>query len=316
MKNRVKNGVCLVLVFLSLVIISSSCKKDDRFFKKDPVITWANPSDIYFGTSLSAEQLNATVDVHGTFVYTPGIGTKLNEGKNQDLRVDFIPTDFETYNSATKIVKINVLPPITVTDIDGNTYKTVTIGKQVWMAENLKVTRYRNGDNIPRVTDYQWWYLATGALCEYNNDPYLGNKYGKLYNWYAVNDSRKLAPAGWHIPTEAEWKELENYIESNPGISGSIAKALASQTEWTYDNHGGAVGNNITINNSSGFSALPTGYLHDGSFKNFGNGTCFWSADEYDQTTAWRRYLGYVYNNLGSYNFDKADGFSVRCVKD
>lgn len=314
--RRIKNGVCLVMFFLSILIIAGSCKKDDKFFKKDPVITWANPSDIYFGTLLSAEQLNATVDVHGTFVYTPGIGTKLNAGESQDLSVEFIPTDLDFYNRATKVVKINVLPPLTLTDVDGNTYQTVTIGKQVWMAENLKVTKYRNGDNIPTVADYKWWNLTTGAMCNYNDDPYLGNKYGKLYNWYAVNDLRKLAPAGWHIPTEAEWKELENYLEANPGMSGSIAKALASQTEWAYDDHGGAIGNDLTQNNSSGFSALPSGYRHNGAYMNFGNGTCFWSSDEYDRSTAWRRYLGYVYNNLGSYNFVKVDGFSVRCIKD
>jgi len=316
MKNTVNNWTYLVFVIVLLFVITNSCKKHDTFSKNDPVITWVNPTDINFGTLLSSLQLNATIDVPGIVVYTPEIGTKLNVGENQDLRVDFMPTDFENYNAATKKVKINVLPPITVTDIDGNLYQTVTIGKQVWMAENLKVTKYRNGDNIPMVSDASWWNLSTGALCNYDNNTNIGNTFGKLYNWYAVNDTRKLAPTGWHIPTEAEWTKLENFVGANLGISGSIAKALASKTEWTLDNHGGAIGNNLTLNNTSGFTALPSGYRHNGTYMNIGIGTGLWSSDEYDWSSAWRRYLGSTYNNLGSYNIIKVDGFSVRCIRD
>ena len=92
----------------------------------------------------------------------------------------------------------------TVKDIDGNVYHTVTIGTQIWMVENLKTTKYRNGDGIPNVTDNtQWGNLTTWAYCNYNNDAANGTKYGKLYNWYAVNDSRNIAPTGWHVPTDA-----------------------------------------------------------------------------------------------------------------
>lgn len=204
----------------------------------------------------------------------------------------------------------------TVTDIDSNVYETVTIGKQIWMVENLKVTRYQNGDTIPMITNDTWWNLDTGALCNYDNDTSMGSKYGKLYNWYAVNDVRKIAPIGWHVPSEKEWTELENFVGANLGISSSIAKALASKTEWALDNHGGVIGNDLTKNNTYGFTALPSGYRHNGTFMNIGNGGCWWSSDEYDLSNAWRRYLGYSYNNLGSYTFIKVDGFSVRCIKD
>ena len=97
----------------------------------------------------------------------------------------------------------------TVTDIDGNTYVTVKIGEQWWMAENLKVTHYRNGDSIPNITaDIQWAALDTGAWCSYDNNPDNVNHYGRLYNWYAVTDSRNIAPAGWHVATNDEWIAL------------------------------------------------------------------------------------------------------------
>src|SRR5665648_943598 len=104
-------------------------------------------------------------------------------------------------------------PSGTVTDIDGNVYKTVTIGTQVWMAENLKTTKYRNGDPIPNITDATaWTNLTTGAYCNNNNDANYATTYGRLYNWYAVNDIRNIAPAGWHIPTKAEWTTLTTYL--------------------------------------------------------------------------------------------------------
>ena len=101
----------------------------------------------------------------------------------------------------------------TVKDIDGNTYKTIQIGSQVWMAENLKVTHYRNGDSIDNIPDFDTWNAATkGAWCYYANADYLDAAYGKLYNWYAVNDSRGLCPTGWHVPSYDEWVTLANYL--------------------------------------------------------------------------------------------------------
>jgi uncharacterized protein (TIGR02145 family) len=100
-----------------------------------------------------------------------------------------------------------------VTDYDGNVYQIVLIGGQCWMMENLKVTHYRNGDPIPHVPNIGEWYgLSSGAYCDYNNDPGNVETYGRLYNWYAVDDSRNIAPEGWHVPTDDEWKQLEMYL--------------------------------------------------------------------------------------------------------
>src|ERR1035437_40951 len=106
--------------------------------------------------------------------------------------------------------------PKTVTDIDGNVYHTVTIGSQVWMVENLKTTRFLNGESIPNITDnYSWATLSTGAYCDYDNLTDNSSNYGHLYNWFAVVDSRKIAPTGWHVPTDAEWIILQNYLLAN-----------------------------------------------------------------------------------------------------
>lgn len=102
---------------------------------------------------------------------------------------------------------------VTVIDFDGNVYHPVVIGKQTWLVEDLRVTHYRNGEAIPNVADStQWTLLTSGAYCNYNNDSVLSKVYGKLYNWYAVNDRRGLAPKGWHIPTDEEWSTLVNYL--------------------------------------------------------------------------------------------------------
>lgn len=195
-----------------------------------------------------------------------------------------------------------------VTDIDGNVYHTVTIGTQTWMVENLKVTHYRNGDAIPNVTDAtQWANLNTGAWCDYSNISANGVIYGHLYNWYAAVDSRNIAPTGWHVPSDAEWTTLVNYVSAHLGASISVAKALASTTDWATDTGYGNIGNNLSINNSSGFNALSGG-------NHFGDG--FWSSTQYDTNTAWNRALNYNYSTVGRGNNLKQIGWFVRCVKD
>lgn len=102
----------------------------------------------------------------------------------------------------------------TVKDIDGNVYHTIVIGTQTWMLENLKTTKYSNGDPIPNITDSLTWVsLETGAYCNYNNDENNSVIYGRLYNWYSVNDSRKLAPVGWHVPNDSEWRTLTDFLQ-------------------------------------------------------------------------------------------------------
>jgi uncharacterized protein (TIGR02145 family) len=292
-----------------LIMLTTSCKKDeDEAVKKDPIITWANPADISIGTMLSATQLNATADVPGTFVYTPAIGTILNEGANQDLKVDFTPTDTETYNTATKTVKINVTDLTTVTDIDGNIYHTVVIGTQTWMLENLKVTHYRNGDAIPNVTDgAEWIGLLTGAYCDYDNTPDNSTTYGKLYNWYAVNDSRNLCPSGWHVPTDTEWTTLTDYL-GGIDVAGGKMKETGT-THWNTPNTGAT--------NESGFTALPGGGRnYYGTFDVIYDNGGWWSVTSDDLTHAWSRYVYYLDETVTRNNNTKTSGWSVRCIKD
>lgn len=213
----------------------------------------------------------------------------------------------------------------TVQDVDGNTYHTVKIGTQTWMVENLKTTKYRNGDPIDNVTENsQWINLTTGAYCNYNHNSTVGDKYGRLYNWYAANDSRKLAPEGWHIPDNDEIQLLKDFIEANIGTSGSAAKTLAAQTDWMT---GSSIGNDLSTNNSTGFTALPAGIFKTniGSrtniFEYLGSNTYWWSSDTYQKIDgfdyAWMFSLGISSQlTLGHSQATKTSGFSVRCLKD
>lgn len=211
-----------------------------------------------------------------------------------------------------------------VTDKDGNVYHTVTIGTQTWMAENLKTTQYNDGTAIPLVTDNTAWYnLSTPAYCWYNNDAATyKNTYGALYNWYTVNTG-KLAPTGWHVATDAEWTTLENYLIANGyNYDGSTsgdkyAKSLAATTDWVTYSGTGTIGNDLTKNNHTGFSALPGGDRYvDGTFYGVGSNGLWWSSTESGTSIAWGRYVYYDYSYVGRGNNGKQDGFSVRCVRD
>lgn len=197
----------------------------------------------------------------------------------------------------------------TVTDINGNTYQTVKIGDQWWMAENLKVTHYRNGDAIPNVTDNATWAgLATGAYCEYNNDADNVSTYGRLYNWFAAVDSRNIAPAGWHVPSDAEWQTLVVFLGGEAVAGGKMKEAGTSH--WLSPNTGAT--------NESGFSALPGGFRdYDGVYMAVGITAVFWSSTERDSNSAWHRYLEYYDSVVGrSSGCTKRNGNSVRCVRD
>jgi len=195
----------------------------------------------------------------------------------------------------------------TMTDIDGNTYKTVTIGTQTWMAENLKVTKYNDGTAIPNVTDETAWSsLTTGAYCNYNNDPSTAATYGRLYNWYAVNTG-KLCPTGWHVPTDAEWETLREYLGGYEVAGGKLKET--GTTHWNSPNEGAT--------NASGFTALPGGgRYNDGTFDYIGDNGIWWSSTEGSTSYALGWYLNYNNYNLTYNNSSKVDGFSVRCVRD
>jgi len=305
MKNRIFIYQLSILVILS--ITTNSCKKDN-IIKKNVVITWTNPAVITFGTLLSDTQLNATADVPGAFIYTPGLGTKLNIGENY-LRVDFEPTDAVNYNNANKAVKIIVIPNFqfgTMKDQAGNVYKTITIGTQTWMAENLRTNKYRNLEPIDSVS-FSSWTRITGAFCVYNVVVPDNNLiYGKLYNWYAVNDSRNIAPASWHVATDAEWTTLINYLGGN-SIAGGKMKETGI-THWEDPN--------VDATNESGFTALPGGARYSDTFMRLKEYGCWWSATTYVPDNAWYYYMGNLAGSIIRDNENKERGYSVRCVKD
>ncbi len=200
-----------------------------------------------------------------------------------------------------------------VKDIDGNVYKTVKIGNQWWMAENLKVTHYRNGDEIHNRTDDEEWDNATGAYCNYNNDSTNVEIYGGLYNWFAVDDSRNIAPEGWHVPTDDEWQVLVDYMGGD-----TLAGGKMKSTGTIEGGDGLWRGSNKDATNESGFSAVPGGYRYShGTFDSIGSTPYFWSSTESGSGTAWHRYMYYGNSDVCRYDIGwKQAGYSVRCVKD
>jgi uncharacterized protein (TIGR02145 family) len=191
---------------------------------------------------------------------------------------------------------------------------SMIIGDQEWETKNLDVDRFRNGDLIPHArTDEEW--KAAGergepAWCYYDNDTENGELYGKLYNWYAVNDARGLAPYGWHIPTDEEWTTLTNYL-GGEDVAGGKMKSTGT-AYWNSPN--------TDATNESGFSALPGGFRNnDGSFNFISYSAFFWSATEFDNYDAWFRKLYYYYGYVIRYNYgsySKSVGASVRCLRD
>lgn len=198
----------------------------------------------------------------------------------------------------------------TMEDQDGNVYKTVTIGTKTWMAENLRTTKYNDGTAIPNVTgNDEWSNLTTGAYCNYNNTSNVESiaSYGRLYNWASVNTG-KLAPKGWHIPTDAEWTQLTDYLGGTNVAGGKLKETGATHWEST----------NMGATNESGFTALPGGLRNIyGIFTDIGKSGQWWSATESGASTAWNRnivfYNSFVSSSVSSKN---VVGNSVRCVKD
>ena len=184
----------------------------------------------------------------------------------------------------------------------------IKIGDQTWTSKNLDVETYRNGDAIPQVEDQEEWAnLTTGAWCYYENETANGTTYGKLYNWFAVKDLRGLAPSGYHVPTDAEWTILTDYL-GDEVVTKMQSTGLWPVSGWDDD------GNST---NTSGFAGLPGGYRNDdGYFDLVGAGGYWWSSSENGTYNAWFRYLDDDFGNVLSYYYDKLYGFSVRCLRD
>jgi uncharacterized protein (TIGR02145 family) len=196
---------------------------------------------------------------------------------------------------------------IPLIDNDGNKFDTVNIGAQSWMQQNLNSAHYRNGDPIPEIKDGALWSsLTSGAWCWYNNDSVAyAAVYGKLYNWYAVNDPRGLAPVGWHVPGDEEWTKLRMQLGLNAG--GKMKET--GTMHWASPNSGAT--------NSTGFTGLPGGSrYYFGSFQGIGNSGRWWSATEDSELFSWIGDLEHTSSDLGRHHYYKYFGFSVRCMRD
>jgi len=194
----------------------------------------------------------------------------------------------------------------TMTDIDGNVYKTIKIGNQTWMAENLKTTKFRNGAAILNVSDSaQWSTDLMPAYCIFNNDPANTGVYGLLYNGYAAIDGNNIAPAGWHVPADSEWVTLNTFLGT--GAGGKL-KATGT-TYWNSPNTGAT--------NETGFNALGGGNRGAyGQFHNQGVYCFWWAATTTSSTDAYNWVVAYNYNGLYQHSYPMTCGFNIRCVKD
>lgn len=198
-----------------------------------------------------------------------------------------------------------------VTDIDGNSYSTIILNGEEWMAENLKVSHFNNGDEIPNIEETSEWNSnSTGAFCWYENDESYDEIYGKLYNWYAVNTGN-LCPSGWHVPSTFEWNDLMNYLDSDGTISNNTAGGpmKADSDLWSDPNNGAT--------NYSGFNGLPSGSrTTNGSFIQLGVNVKWWSSSPDNSVDAWNRYIMNHSTRLSRDDSNKHRGHAVRCKKD
>ncbi len=272
-------------------IMSSCVSKGVAHLKH--IETEANIDNSTTGKMLNLKSSKSLIDMQ----YNTGDRLKLT-GKSGKYR-----TVFMLVPNQTQSVTFNFIP---CADADSNHYAVVQIGTQIWMAENLKTTKYNNGNPISNITDpLAWGSLISGAYCDYDNTPGNSLTYGRLYNWYAVNTAI-LAPIGWHVPTDAEWTTLTSSLLGD-AIAGGKLK-MNCTTLWQSPNSGAT--------NESGFTALPSGYRYsDGSFNNVGLYGYWWSSTEFSTNNAWSRIMYYqtIYVNPG--NYSKSQGFSVRCVR-
>jgi uncharacterized protein (TIGR02145 family) len=342
MKTKIRLWISATMLALSSVFLVTNCTKDDDVIKDAtlPVLTTTEVIAVTQTTATSGGVITsdggATVTARGvcwSTSQTPTItDNKTTDGTgagsftsaisgltaNTTYYVRAYATNnkgtgygsamsFTTLEGGSGAIVFN--PNITygsMTDIDGNTYKTVTIGTQTWMAENLKVTKYNDGTNIPNVTDdTEWGNLTTGAYCNYNNDQSNVATYGRLYNWYAVNTG-KLCPTGWHVPSDAEWTELTDYL-GGTGAGGKLKET--GTTHWASPNTGAT--------NETGFTALPGGDRDsNGTFDFVGYYGSWWSATEYNATNALYRLMSNDFSLVSRFGSSKEVGFSVRCVRD
>mgnify|MGYP001809864440 CR=1 FL=1 len=193
-----------------------------------------------------------------------------------------------------------------VKDADSNEYSVVIIGKQMWMDGNLRTTRFSNGKSIAEVKDSsRWTVFNSPAYCKYNNDTSLKPINGNLYNWYAAADSQNICPKGWKVPTDEDWRVLEEFLGGASMAGGKLKDTVANEWLESYGN-----------SNESGFKGNPSGCrTNKGTFNSFGYYGLWWSATENYSTYAWYRSINYSSTELFRHYYYKRYGFSVRCLK-
>ena len=282
------------------------------------VVTFEYGTTTSYGSTISATQSPVTGNTNAS---VSADISGLTTGTIYHYRIKAVNSLGTTYGSD---LTFTTVPLGTVTDVDGNIYNTITIGNQVWMKENLKTTKYSNGDLIGTTTPatlnitsenapkYQWSYDG--------NENNVAT-YGRLYTWYAVTDSRNVCPTGWHVPTDAEWTTFTSYLTNNGyGYAGNgmdIAKSIAAKSGWTTWAVAGTTGNDQTSNNSSGFTALPGGYrINNGVFIFIGEIAYWWSTFESNTVGTYTRSMNFNFSEVYRDLYYKQSGCSVRCLKD
>ncbi len=329
--HKINNKLCdmksilkasgLILLILSFFLICS-CKKKTA----PPVITTTEVTEITDITAVSGGNITddggASITARGvcwSISQNPtiadnktenGTGTGIFTSSVSGLAgmATYYIRAYATNSTGTSYGDEISFKTFAVTDADGNGYSSVTLGSQIWMAENLKVMHYSNNDLIPNLTDNAAWSsLLTGACCDYNNIPDTSKIYGKLYNFYAVADARNLCPNGWHVPSDAEWTILTNFL-GGESIAGGKMKEIGL-VHWNSPNTGAT--------NESGFTALAAGQrTTDGTFSDFGIAAIWWSSTPYNNLKPYYRSTGcgnvIVFRGYGTLN---NVGMSIRCLK-
>ncbi len=333
-----KSVIITGVAFLVLMVILHSCKKEEV-----PTLTTTDVTNITGATATSggsvldegsgrviergicwSENVSPTI-YDNKRLEDGGAGTFVSNMSNLNGSTIYYVRAYATNNAGTGYGNeinfktapnaINFSEWITygnLTDQEGNIYKTVKIGEQTWMAENLRTTHYQDGSQIPNVTNIDSWNLLTnGAYCFYDNDSLYKNVYGALYNWYTVTDQRKICPANWHIPSDDEWTILENFLGGST-IAGIKIKEVGLR-HW--------ISPNIGASNLSGFTAIPGGsrsFSINDDFLGLKYICMFWSGTGHHtfNESAWYRSLMTFESDFGRNYYLKRVGFSIRCVMD
>lgn len=329
MKNKTVKVISSLIMLGLVVILTSSCEKTDdgnHSLVTIPVLKTAAIRNIALNTASSG----GTVTNYGGSVITAkgvcwstihnptiadnktsdGTDTTSNFTSNLDgllANTTYYVRSYVTNSAGTGYGDEVSFITGAVADIDGNIYHAVTIGNQVWMVENLKTTKYSDGKSIPNVSSQAAWVSSTtGAYCDYNNTNSNASVYGHLYNWYAATDSRKIAPTGWHVPTDEEYNTLAEFLGGADQAGGKLKEA--GTTHW--------INPNIGATNTSGFTALADGYRDENSFFHMGYYGNWWITKEDSPTLAWFRYVAYDNAALHPLTATKSSGFGIRCIKD